>query len=555
MALDEQAMLNAPPPLPARMLNQFVYCPRLFYLEWVDKRWADSGDTALGDLAHRNVDSRGGRMPEPGADEAPRSTSRVDLFDPDLGIVAVIDRVDHSDGSCTPVDLKKGRCAPDGEAWPGDRAQVLAQALLLRSHGYTVESAEVSYLASNTKVSVPVTDEAVEEVLDLVAAARSTAAALKPPLPLVNSPKCPRCSLAPLCLPDETNEILDRSERRPRRIVPRDTESRPVYVTTQGAVVKVDGRRMKVVADGETLVDCRLLDVSQVCVVGNVQVTTQAMAALWRAGAVVVYLSYGGWFNGFTQGPPGKHVELRRRQVIMSAQGLPLAVDMIRGKIHNQRVMLRRNSKDAIPEKAIAALKELELGTRDAHTLAELLGIEGVAARLYFENFAGLLSPASGFAAEFEANGRTRRPPLDPVNAVLGFCYALLTKDLVSTLVGCGLDPYLGVLHRSRYGRPALALDLAEEFRPLVAESVTLQCFNNGELRESDFIRHPNGVRLTTDGRKAVLAAYERRCDHEIRHPMFGYTISYRRVMDVQARILAAAMIGELPCYTPLMTR
>ena len=135
MALHEFAALDAPPLLPARMLNQFVYCPRLFYLEWVDKRWADSGDTAQGDLAHRAVDSRGGRMPAPGADHVPRSTSRVDLSDPELGVVAVIDRVDHGDGTCTPVDIKKGRCAPDGEAWPGDRAQVLAQALLLRRHG------------------------------------------------------------------------------------------------------------------------------------------------------------------------------------------------------------------------------------------------------------------------------------------------------------------------------------------------------------------------------------------------------------------------------------
>ena len=413
----------------------------------------------------------------------------------------------------------------------------------------------MSYLSSGAKVSIDVSEDAVDEVLDQIAAARATAAALAPPLPLLNSPKCPRCSLAPLCLPDETNALLDRSPEPPRRIVPRDPESRPVYVSTQGAVVKVSGRRLKVVAEGETLVDCRLLDVSQLCVIGNVQVTTQAMAALWRAGTVVVFLSYGGWFNGFTQGPLGKHVELRRRQVVMSAQGLPLAVEMIRGKIHNQRVLLRRNSKAALPEVALASMKELEAGTGDAHTLAELLGIEGVAARLYFENFAGMLSTGSRFSHEFEVNGRTRRPPLDPVNAVLSFCYALLTKDLVATLVGCGLDPYLGVLHRSRYGRPALALDLAEEFRPLVAESVTLQCFNNGELRESDFIRHPNGVRLTPEGRKAVLTAYERRCEHEITHPLFGYTISYRRVMDVQARVLAAAMIGELPRYTPLMTR
>lgn len=541
--------------VPARMLNEFVYCPRLFYLEWVDKRWADSGDTVQGALAHDATDRRGGRMPEPSDPEPPRTTAQVELSDADLGVIAVIDRVDHGDGTSSPVDVKKGRGPIDGSMWPADRIQVLAQAVLLRRAGYAVRQAQVSYLGTHSRAVIEVTDEAESEVRGIVAAARHTAAALRPPLPLVHDPKCPRCSLAPLCLPDETNALLGRTDIPPRTIVPRDPDARPLYVTTQGAMVRVNGLRVQVYSAGEKLVDRRLVDVSQIVVVGNVQITTQAMAALWRRGAVIIWLSYGGWFNGWAQGPPGKHVELRRRQVIAHGQGLRFAVEMIRGKIHNQRVLLRRNAKLGLPEGALASLKELSLATRDATGLPELLGIEGTAARIYFENFDRMLNPDMPFGAEFLANGRSRRPPLDPVNAVLGFCYALLTKDLVATLVGVGLDPYLGVLHRSRYGRPALALDLAEEFRSLIAESVTLQCFNNGELREGHFIRHPLGVRLTQDGRKAVLAAYERRVDTHLTHPLFGYRISYRRVLDVQARILAAAMVGELPDYVPLTTR
>jgi CRISPR-associated protein Cas1 len=284
-------------------------------------------------------------------------------------------------------------------------------------------------------------------------------------------------------------------------------------------------------------------------------VTTQALAALWRAGAVVLWLSYGGWFNGWSQGPPGKHVELRRRQVIVHTQGVEIAAAMIRGKIHNQRILLRRNVKCGLPEADATALRNLSRAASDVTSLPELLGVEGTAARLYFDNFDRMLSPDKPFAAEFRRNGRARRPPPDPVNAVLGFCYALLTKDLVATLVGVGLDPYLGVLHRSRYGRPALALDLAEEFRPLIADSVTLQCLNNGEVRESHLVRHPLGVRLTAEGRKAVLAAYERRMSDQLTHPTFGYRVSYRRILDVQARVLAAVILGELPAYVPVMTR
>ena len=130
-----------------------------------------------------------------------------------------------------------------------------------------------------------------------------------------------------------------------------------------------------------------------------------------------------------------------------------------------------------------------------------------------------------------------------------------LTKDLVAVLTGVGLDPFLGVLHQPRYGRPALALDLAEEFRALVAESVALQCFNNGEVNEKSFMRGHLGVVLTADGRRSVIQAHERRLESELKHPLFGYQVSYRRVLDLQARVLAASFTGELDSYTPLMTR
>ncbi len=545
---------HEPDLIPARMLNEFVYCPRLFYLEWVDRLWADSADTVRGHAAHDANDKRGGRMPPPDDSDPPRATTQVEISDLELGVIAVIDRVDHSDGSTTPVDIKKGRAPKEG-VWPADRIQVLTQAVLLRRAGYRVAQAEVSYLGSRAKVAVKVDDDAEVEVAGVVAAARHTAKSVAAPLPLVNDARCPRCSLVGLCLPDETNALLERSPDRPRSIVPRDPDAQPVYVSTPGAVVKVSGLRLKVEAEGQVLADVRLVDVSQLCVIGNVQITTQALSALWRAGAVVLWLGQGGWFNGWSQGPPGKHVELRRRQVIAHAQGVSLAAEMIRGKIHNQRTLLRRNAKTGLPETVTASLRSLASAAREATTIPELLGIEGTAARIYFENFDRMIVPSLPFGSEFLSHGRARRPPPDPVNAVLGFCYALLTKDLVATLVGVGLDPYLGVLHRSRYGRPALALDLAEEFRALIAESVTVQCFNNGELREQHFVRHPLGVRLTPDGRRAVIAAYERRMGDQLTHPTLGYRLTYRRVLDVQARVLAAVMLGEIPQYVPVMTR
>ena len=554
--MSERGEYSVEPQLvPARMLNELVYCQRLFHLEWVDGRWAHNDDTVQGSVAHDATDRRSGRMPAPDEEEKPFTSIQVTLSDPDLGVTAVIDRVDHEDGSSSPVDMKKGSGPGDGGMWPADRVQVLTQAVLLRRAGYSVNRAEISYLGSHHRASIDVGPNAEMEVRELVALARKVAAQELPPPPLLNDPRCPRCSLAPLCMPDETNYLLERSSGQPRRIIVKNPDTRPVYVNTQGASVKVSGGRLLVAVKGETVAERRLLDVSQVCVVGNVQITTQALKALWRRGVTVIWLSYGGWLDGWSQGPMSGHVTLRRRQVLASVHGLRFAQQMIRGKIHNQRVLLRRNAKVPLDDSVLGQLKELEAKTESAASLETLLGIEGTAARLYFGQFHTLLSPRCEVAAEFQAHGRARRPPPDPVNAVLGFCYSLLTKDLVAVLTGVGLDPFLGVLHQPRYGRPALALDLAEEFRALVAESVALQCFNNGEINEKSFMRGHLGVVLTADGRRSVIQAHERRLDMELKHPLFGYQVSYRRVLDLQARVLAASFTGELDSYTPLMTR
>jgi CRISPR-associated protein Cas1 len=234
---------------------------------------------------------------------------------------------------------------------------------------------------------------------------------------------------------------------------------------------------------------------------------------------------------------------------------LAAAGRMIEGKIRNSRTLLRRNSKTS-PGRVIDQL--LDLATAASHPTGypSLLGHEGTAARLYFANFTGMLNTSNGVdTAAFDQNGRARRPPPDPVNALLSFVYALLVKDLTVTLTTVGFDPFTGVFHRPRYGRPALALDLAEEFRPLIADSTVIQLINNGEIRPSHFTRRAGGCQLDRDGRRAVLSAYERRMSHEIKHPVFGYRVNYRRALDVQARLLAANLTGEIDEYTPFTTR
>jgi CRISP-associated protein Cas1 len=541
--------------MPARMVNEFVYCGRLFYLEWVDGRFQESDDTALGDRVHRVVDTETGAAPLP--EDGDLITARsLTLSSPTLGVIAKTDLVEGDGGLVVPVDFKKGRAQPDGTPWPSDEVQVLLQALVLADNGYQVDHAEVYYASERRRVRVELTDERLAWARAMVAEARATAGLLDAPLPLVDSPKCVRCSLAGLCLPDEVNALLERSERPPRRIVPRDPDHRPVYVTEPGAYVGLRGGRIEITRSGEKLASYRLIDVAQLAVFGRVQVSTSALHALFDAGAPVLWLSYGGWLKGWSAGPPSKYVELRRRQTAAhAAGGLGSARRMIEGKIRNCRTLLRRNARGDVAG-TLEQLGRLAEATRSAQDYGQLLGVEGTAARLYFERLPTMLAESCRpLADRFALGGRNRRPPRDPVNALLSFCYSLLAKDLVAATLGVGLDAYLGVFHRSRYGRPALALDLAEEFRPLIADSVVIGLLNNGEIGESDFITRAGGVALTPQARRTVIAAYERRLATEVTHPQFGYKISYRRVLDVQARILAAALVGELPEYVPMISR
>lgn len=552
---------DLPETVPARMVNEFVYCKRLFYLEWVQGRFATSDDVEEGLYVHRVVDEPGGDLPDPEGDVerfAGRTSRSFWLTSAALGVSAKIDIVEvRADGEVTPIDYKKGSPGPRGRPWPADAVQSQLQALLLREAGYRVERAEIWYAETRTRVTVPVDAASEERTRRTLAELWETAASDHAPPPLIDSPKCPRCSVVGICLPDEVNALRTRetTPSRPRGVMAANPENRPAYIMEQGAVVGVRRGRLEVFKES-LLGSYRLIDVSQLCVYGNVTITPQAMRELFARDIPVCWFSYGGWFSGMAEGLPGKHVELRRAQYTAPPTQLRAAASrMVEGKIRNCRTLLRRNSRTT-PGQAVDQLQDLAVSAVQAAGYPTLLGIEGTAARIYFRWFTGMMNPTSGLdVSSFDDNGRARRPPPDPVNALLSFVYALLVKDLTTTVNAIGFDPFLGVYHRPRYGRPALALDLAEEFRPLIADSTVLQVINNGEVRPNHFTRRSGGCQLDRDGRRAVISAYERRMAHEIKHPVFGYRVNYRRALDVQARLLAAHLTGEIPEYTPFTTR
>jgi CRISPR-associated protein Cas1 len=568
--MSDDALLPIPEAVPARMVNEYVYCPRLAYLEWVQGDWADNADTAEGRFKHRVVDRPGGALPPPDQQETETIHARsVWLSAEEEGITARIDLIEAEGQVVTPVDYKRGSAPdlPEG-AWEPDRVQLCAQALVLRANGYTCHSGVIYYAASKTRVPVVFDDALVARTRQAVREVRNMAAAGRIPPPLVDSPKCVRCSLAPICLPDEVNLLKTPGESPPeetgalRRLMPARDDAAPLYVQEPGARVGKSGELFEVWLKDERLCQARIFETSHIALFGSVQITTPALSEALDRGITVAFFSMGGWFKGLAHGPAHKNVALRiaqYRAAFDPSRSLALARAFVAAKIRNCRTLLMRNHADP-PAETVEALLQLSKEAQHAPSLPALLGIEGNAGRAYFGAFAGMLKPRQPVESErlawsFDFNGRNRRPPRDPINALLSFAYSLLVRELTATAQVIGFDPYLGFYHQPHYGRPSLALDVMEEFRPLIADSVALTVVNTGVLGVEDFVASGPAVALTPAGRKKFIHAFESRLDDQITHPIFGYRISYRRVLEVQLRLLGRVLGGEIADYPAFTTR
>ena len=549
------------PLVPARMVNEYQYCPRLAYLEWVQGEWAESADTVEGRYAHRRVDRDGGTLPPPGevgGDDKLHARS-VTLSSDTLGLIAGMDLIESEDGSVIPIDYKRGKRphVKDG-AYDPERVQLCAQGLLLRDHGYRCDEGVLYFVASRERVRIPFDDELIRATKEAIAGLRTLAQSGTIPPPLKDSPKCPRCSLVGICLPDEINH-LSRSSPEPRPIAVPNTESLPLYVQARGAKVAKSGETLVVSIDDEKVATARLAETSQVVLMGSIYITAPCLQELMWRGIPVTWYSQGGWFYGHTVGNGHKNVELRTAQYRASfddAICLRFAKGLVSAKILNCRTLLRRNWKRPDENRGLMIeLKEDSRRAGRAQSMAELLGIEGTAAARYFGAFPAMISRNDSEETAFDFKKRNRRPPTDPVNALLSFAYSLLVRAWTVTLTSVGFDAFRGLYHQPRYGRPALALDLMEPFRPIVADSVVLQAINNGEVRPTDFKEAAGSVALTPGGRRKFIGAFERRLDHEVVHPLFGYRVSYRRLLEMQARLCGRFLLGEIASYPNFLTR
>ena len=569
------------------MLNEYVYCPRLFFYEWVIGVFQENADTLEGKSQHKRVDAVA--SPLPSADELDDDNLRsrsVSMSSDRYGAIARMDLIEVNNGTVTPVDYKHGQPRETQEGlqlWPADRMQLAVQCLILRDNGYRCEEGLVYYLKTKQRVRVQFDEVLFSETLKVIEDARLLAASGVIPPPLADSPKCPGCSLVGICLPDETAGLSSlpevpeqriqlslfedhkagaRENSQVRRLIaPRD-DLRPAYVNTHGMRVGKSGEVLQVRDKQSTLKqEMRIRQISQLNLMGNIQITTQAVQALCENGIPICYFSQGGWFYGITTGMNVKNVFLRKSQYRLADEqwfALSFARQLVAGKIRNQRTLLQRNH---IEPRAITLqqMKNMAERAEQASDLEELLGVEGNAARLYFGDFSGMIKrEEQGDAANqfaFDFSKRNRRPPRDAVNALLSFVYSLLAKDCTIACYAVGLDPMLGFYHQPRFGRPSLALDLMEPFRPLIGESTVLSAINNRMVQPRDFVTAGPSVALTPGGRKGLLHAYELRMDTLVTHPIFDYRVSYRRLLEIQTRLFARLLENEIKTYPVFVTR
>ncbi len=586
--------ISLQPPLPVRRLHNFTYCPRLFYYQWVENLFEENADTIAGSHVHRNVDRPSSYAEEKqaalaeGLPEGARLRS-LKLESVALGLLGVVDLIEGDAEGAAVVDYKKGSAkrGANGErvAKESDAVQVMAHALLLEEEGTRVTQGWIYYAEDKRRVPVDLTAELREQTLKALADAKAQAASGHCPPPLVNDPRCLYCSAYPICLPNESRwwaagfeEKVDDSQMafvfeglpERNRILANAPAGAPeikeaprpdgdageiLVVQTPGAQVGQRGDMFTVSLKGTVVQKMPGNQLRAIYLYGAVQLTAQAVQTALELDIDVSYFSPAGRFLGMLRGLPTSGVDARMGQYEFFQKEeirLRLAREIIRAKIHNQRVLLMRNG-DA-PEGVIKKMAELRDGVAEVTDRTQLLGYEGMAAAFYFEHFTSMLK-SRGEAWRFDFQGRNKRPPRDPVNALLSLAYSMLAKELTGVCHAVGLDPFLGFLHQPRYGRPALALDLMEEFRPLIADSVVISLINRGELGVEDFVRSANGTFLKDGGRRAFWEGYFRRMDTEVSHPEFGYKMSYRRMLEVQARQLWRYLRGEAASYHGFTTR
>ncbi len=531
-------------PLRVMSLHALAYCQRFFYLEEVEGiRVADAAVYAGREL-HASLE----------ADEEGEPT-QLELADPGLGLVGRVDALRRRDGSLLPYEHKRGKSRRDGaaaSAWPSDRLQVIAYAVLIESAtGATVPEGRVRYHADGVTVRVPIDEPARAELQEAVATARRLRESDERPPVTDNERLCVHCSLAPVCLPEEVRQA-ERPERDARRLFPPDRDGVCLHVVKPGTRVGRAGEALVVrQPDDGGEVKRPIRELESVLLHGGVQASSQALELCARRGVAVHWFTASGRHEASLTATVGQ-VQRRIRQyraLADEAVCLRLARALVRGKVESQHRYLLRGSRGDDDARAamLDDLKPLRSALAFLDSAADrdsLRGLEGSAAVGYFQGLARLVGPKVPDSLRYSK--RSRRPPVDRFNALLGFGYALLHTAVMKAVLASGLEPALGFFHTPRSAAHPLVLDLMELFRVPLWDMVLVASLNRGQWDpEADFVATKAKTWLSDSGRRKAIGLFENRLDEPWKHPVVGYSLSYSRTIELEARLLEKEWSGE----------
>lgn len=535
-------------------LHALAYCPRLFYLEEVEQLYTQDAAVFAGRRLHAELEKQEGEEWE-------------DLFleSAELGLRGRVDALRTRDGQTIPYEHKRGRSHRDEnrqpQAWESDRLQILAYACLIESAlGIPVREGRIRYHADNALVRVPLDAAGREAVKTAIAQAKALQNSTRRPPVTDNERLCSRCSLAPVCLPEEARLAHDR-EWQPIRLFPKDDEREILHVLEAGTRVGRTGEQLKLVRRDRPIETISIQQVAQVVLHSFSQISTQALHLCASRDIGVHFISGGGRYIGSVDRRQGS-IQRRIRQygaIADSQQCLDLARKLVACRGGGQRKLLMRGKRHLaeIPpslDRAIRKMKTLLQTANRAKSIDSLLGLEGNLAALYFQNLPTLISP--DVPPELHFCDRNRRPPKDRFNALLGFGYALLLKDVNNAILTVGLEPALGFYHQPRSQAPPLGLDLMEIFRVPLVDMVVLGSVNRGQWDvRADFDVRGRQVWLSEAGRRKFVSLYEQRKAETWKHPATGYSLTYRRLLELEVRLLEKEWMGEAGLFAQLVLR
>ncbi|NJK35253.1 MAG: type I-MYXAN CRISPR-associated endonuclease Cas1 [Oscillatoriales cyanobacterium SM2_2_1] len=533
-------------------LHALAYCERLFYLEEVEELYTQNPEVFAGRRLHAELEKQEGEEWE-----------ELFLESDELGLRGKVDALRERDGRVIPYEYKRGKSARDAqnkpEAWESDRLQILAYAYLLEmSLGISIPEGRIRYHADNVLVKVPVDEEGKEKVREAIARANELKnSPLRPPV-TTNERLCARCSLAPVCLPEEARLNHDK-EWKPIRLFPEDDDRPIIHVLEPGASVGRTGDQLKITRRDQPVELLPVQQTGQVVLHSFSQISTQALHFCADREIGVHFISGGGRYVGSFDSRQGSiHRRIRQFSALSDEKmALELSKQLVTCRGQSQRKFLMRSARSKKHEAIRSAIYQLKVMLKQvsgAKSLASLLGMEGNMAALYFSAFPYLLS--SDLPVELQFTGRNRRPPKDCCNSLLSFGYALLLKDVMNAILAVGLEPALGFYHQPRTQAPPLALDLMEIFRVPLIDMPVVASLNRGQWHVlEDFERRGEAVWLNDSGRKKFIKIYESRKQESWKHPVTKYSLTYRRLLELEVRLLEKTWNGEGNLFAQIAVR